>query len=225
MFLVVMIILLGSGSNVVSGDENVAASGDDNIATSDGGNDVCDNLLSDESDGIFLGDNLPDSEHPLRTALFDSEQEELLQRRFDEGYNLRTDPDYNHWLEINHPEVSSLNGHSLNQEASLSVSDIVSLQPVSTDTNETTKLTPEVEDLKSELKSPSQVVTPDTRDKKSISSSTPKSTCKSTPTLLVVPLPVVVPILLCQSSLIILLPQLHLLDRISLLNFLLACHI
>ena len=63
--------------------------GDDNIATSDGGIDVCDNLSSDESDGILLGDNLPDSEHPLRTALFDSEQEESFQRRFDEGYNLR----------------------------------------------------------------------------------------------------------------------------------------
>ena len=128
-----------SGSNVVSGDDNVAASGDDNIATSDGGDDVCDNLSSDESNGILLGDNLPDSEHPLHTALFDSEQEELFQRRFDEGYNLRTDPDYNRWLEINHPEVSPLSGHSLNQEPSLSVSDIAPLQPVSTDTNETTK--------------------------------------------------------------------------------------
>ena len=131
----------------------------------------------DESNGILLGDNLPDSEHPLRTALFDTEQEELFQRRFDEGYNLRTDPDYNRWLEINYPEVLPLSGHSLNQEASLSV-----LQPVSTDTNETTKLTPEVEDLESEFES-SQIVTPDTRDKKSNSSSTPKSTRKSTPTL------------------------------------------
>ena len=104
----------GSGSNVVSGDDNVAASGDDNIATSDGGNDVCDNLSSDESNGILLGDNLPDSEHPLRTAPFDTEQEELFQRCFDEGYNLRTDPDYNRWLEINHPRVSPLSGHSLN---------------------------------------------------------------------------------------------------------------
>ena len=167
----------GSGSNVVSGDDNLAASGDDNIATSDGGNDVCDNLSSDESDGILLGDNLPDSEHPLCT---DSEQDELFQRRFDEGYNLCTDLDYNRWLEINHPEVSPLSGHSFKQEASLSVSDIAPLQPVSTDTNETTKLTPEVEDLESEFKSPSQV---HTRDKKSISSSTPKSTRKSTPTL------------------------------------------
>ena len=65
----------GSGSNVVSGDNNVAASGDDNIATSDGGNDVCDNLSSDESN---VGDNLPDSKHPLRTLLFDSEQEEFF---------------------------------------------------------------------------------------------------------------------------------------------------
>ena len=104
----------GSVSNVVSGDDNVAASGDDNIATSDGGNDVCDNLSSDESNGILLGDNLPDSEHPLRTAPFDTEQEELFQRCFDEGYNLRTDPDYNRWLEINHPRVSPLSGHSLN---------------------------------------------------------------------------------------------------------------
>ena len=135
-----------------------------NIATSDGGNNVCDNLLSDESNGILLGDNLPDSEH--RTALFDIEQEELFQRRFDEGYNLHTDPDYNRWLEINHPEGSPLSGHSLNQEAGLSVSDIAPLQQVSTDTNETTKLTPEVEDLESEFKSLSQVVTPDTRDKK-----------------------------------------------------------
>ena len=55
----------GGGSNVVSGDDNVAASGDDNIATSDGGNNVCDNLLSDESNGILLGDNLPDSEHRM----------------------------------------------------------------------------------------------------------------------------------------------------------------
>ena len=165
----------GSGSNVVSGYDNVTASGDDNIATSDGGNDVCDNLSSDESNGFLLGDNLPDSEHHLRTALF--QQEELFQRRFDEGYDLRTGPDYNRWLEINHPEVSPLSGHSLNQEASLSV-----LQPVSTDTNETTKLTPEVEDLESEFES-SQIITPDTRDKKSNSSSTPKSTHKSTPTL------------------------------------------
>ena len=45
----------GSGSNVVSGDDNV-------------GNDVCDNLSSDESNVILLGDNLPDSEHPLRTV-------------------------------------------------------------------------------------------------------------------------------------------------------------
>ena len=108
----------GSGSNVVSGYDNVAASGNDNIATSDGGNDVCDNLSSDELNGILFGDNLPDSEHPLRTALFDTEQVELFQRHFDEGYNLRTDPDYNRWLEINHPEVSPLSGHSLNQEAS-----------------------------------------------------------------------------------------------------------
>ena len=62
------------------------------------------------------------------------------------------------------------------------MSDIAPLQPVSTDTNETTKLTPEVEDLESEFKSP-QVVTPNTRDKKSNSSSSPKSTRKSTPTL------------------------------------------
>ena len=55
------------------------------------------------------------------------------------------------------------------------MSDIAPLQPVSTDTNETTKLSPEVEDLESEFESP-QVVTPDTRDKKSNSSSTPKST-------------------------------------------------
>ena len=108
----------------------------------------------------------------------------MFQRHYDEGYNLCTDPDYNRWqLEINHPEVSPLSGHSLNQEASLSMSDIAPVQPVSTDTNETTKLTPEVEDLEYEFKSPSQVITPDTRDKKSISSSTPKSTCKSTPTL------------------------------------------
>ena len=65
---------------------------------------------------------------------------------------ISADLDYNRWLEISHPEVSPLSGHSLNQEASLSVSDIAPLQPVSTDTNETTKLTPEVEDLESEFK-------------------------------------------------------------------------
>ena len=62
------------------------------------------------------------------------------------------------------------------------MSDIDPLQPVLTDTNETTKLTPEVEDLECEFESP-QVITPDTRDKKPNSSPTPKSTCKCTPTL------------------------------------------
>ena len=36
-----------------------------------------------------------------------AEQELLFIRRFEEGYDLHTDPAYNRWLKKNHPEVDS----------------------------------------------------------------------------------------------------------------------
>ena len=35
---------------------------------------------------------------------FTSEQEDSLKKRFDEGYDLRIDPEYNAWLKLNHLE-------------------------------------------------------------------------------------------------------------------------
>ena len=37
--------------------------------------------------------------------MFSVEQEELFQKRFNEGYNLYIDPNYVEWLAINHPEA------------------------------------------------------------------------------------------------------------------------
>ena len=62
---------------------------------------------SDENDE--LDGNALEMENLVDNAVFNSEQEELFQKWFEEGYNLCTDPHYNRWLEINHPEVSLLN--------------------------------------------------------------------------------------------------------------------
>ena len=39
------------------------------------------------------------------TEIFSAEQEQLFMRRFEEGYDLSTDPVYNQWLKENHPEL------------------------------------------------------------------------------------------------------------------------
>ena len=97
---------------------------------------------------------------------FNSEQEELFQKWFEEGYNLCIDPHCNHWQEINNPEVSLLN-----EEASLSDID---------QSGSTAQVTTEGKDFEFELNSPSQGATPDTR----APNSTSNSSRKYSPTLL-----------------------------------------
>ena len=47
--------------------------------------------------------NEPEEESDYSIS-FTPEQEDLFKKRFDEGYDLRIDPEFNAWLKINHPE-------------------------------------------------------------------------------------------------------------------------
>ena len=51
-----------------------------------------------------IGTALTESENPL----FSPEKEALFRKRYREGYDI-VNPEYNAWLRINHPEVSSVN--------------------------------------------------------------------------------------------------------------------
>ena len=152
------ISVLPGGSTLSSNDDpsHVVASSDENMPTFNRTNeDSEENLCNNELDGSALEmDNLVDN------AVFNSEQEELFQKWFEEGYNLCTDPHYNHWLEINHPEVSLLN-----EEANFS-----DIDP----SGSTAEITTEGKDFEFELNSSSQGATPDTRAPNSTSTSLSK---------------------------------------------------
>ena len=70
-----------------------------------------------------------------KPAEFTDEQEQLYQKRYDEGYNLTVDSEYLRWLKFHHPESSLLcDGLSESNEEELSLSeyfsDIAPLEPV-----------------------------------------------------------------------------------------------
>ena len=158
------ISVLPGGSTLSSNDDpsHVAASSDENMPTFNRTKeDSEENLCNNELDGNAL-----EMENLVDNAVFNSEQEELFQKRFEEGYNLCIDPHYNHWLEINHPEISLLN-----EEASFS-----DIDP----SGSTAEVITEGKDVEFELNSPSQGATPDTR----APNSTSNSSRKSSPTLL-----------------------------------------
>ena len=97
------ISVLPGGTTLSSNDDpsHVVASSDENMPTFIRTNeDSEENLCNNELNGNAL-----EMDNPVDNAVFNSEQDELFYKRFEEGYNLCTDPHYNCWLEINHPEV------------------------------------------------------------------------------------------------------------------------
>ena len=64
---------------------------------------------------------------------FSTQQEELFQKRFAEGYDIYTDDDYVCWLHINHPEsLHSSDNPENSSDVSASISDHFSLVTVET---------------------------------------------------------------------------------------------
>ena len=63
---------------------------------------------------------------------FTDEQEQLYQKRYDEGYNLTVDCEYLRWLKFHHPESSLFSDSLSEEEMSLSAyfSDIAPLEPI-----------------------------------------------------------------------------------------------
>ena len=134
------ISVLPGGSTLSSNDDpsHVVASSDENIPTFNRTNEDGEvNLCNNELDGNAL-----EMENLVDNVVFNSEQEELFQKLFEEGYNLCTDPHYNHWLEISHPEVSLLN-----EKASFS-----DIDP----SGSTAEVTTEGKDFEFELNSPKE---------------------------------------------------------------------
>lgn len=78
---------------------------------------------SSAKDSTEEDENQKSGESSDSKANFSTEQEELFQKRFAEGYDIYTDDDYIHWLHINHPE--SLHS-SDNPENSSDVSALIS---------------------------------------------------------------------------------------------------
>ena len=60
--------------------------------------------------------------------VFTSEQEALYAKRFQEGYDVDTDPSYSVWLRVNHPEHMKMSGTPSSQQ---SLEDMVSVSQIS----------------------------------------------------------------------------------------------
>ncbi len=126
-------ITINSSSNTHSDPPTDTASREEKNECHNDVSDVSESFSIEETGSVFLYDGHPVMEDPVCNTEFNSQQEALFRRRFEVGYNLNTDPKYNCWLEINHPELEQHSDHSSNQETIQSVID--PSQPVAEITN------------------------------------------------------------------------------------------
>ncbi len=98
-------IIVNSSSNTHSDPPTDTASREEKNESHNDASGVSESFSIEETGSVSLCDGHADTEDPVCNIEFNSQQEALFRRRFDEGYNLNTDPEYNRWLEINHPEL------------------------------------------------------------------------------------------------------------------------